>query len=76
MMRWTAAVLLRNALAGQSGWQVILKPIPPQPYRLDVHQDVLDDLLERLSRTRWPDEVPGAGWQYGSSLAFMRRLTA
>jgi hypothetical protein len=51
-------------------------PVEPQPFRLDVHDDVLDDLRERLSRTRWPDEIPGSGWQYGSNLAFVQRLTA
>jgi hypothetical protein len=50
--------------------------VEPQPYRLNVSDDVLDDLRERLARTRWPDEIPESGWQYGSSLAFMRRLTA
>ena len=50
--------------------------LQPQPYRLAVHDEVLDDLRERLTRTRWPDEIPESGWQYGSSLAFMRRLTA
>jgi pimeloyl-ACP methyl ester carboxylesterase len=47
----------------------------PQPFHLDVHDDVLDDLRERLARTRWPDEIPESGWEYGSNLAFMRRLT-
>jgi pimeloyl-ACP methyl ester carboxylesterase len=46
----------------------------PEPYRLHVRDEVLDDLRERLSRTRWPDEIPGSGWKYGSSLDFMRRL--
>ena len=50
-------------------------PVAPQPYRLDFHDDLLDDLRERLSRIRWPDEIPESGWQYGSNLAFMRRLT-
>jgi hypothetical protein len=36
---------------------------------------VLEDLRERLGRTRWPDEIPVSGWQYGANLAFMRRLT-
>jgi pimeloyl-ACP methyl ester carboxylesterase len=47
----------------------------PQPYRIDVPDDVLHDLGDRLSRTRWPDEIPGSEWEYGSSLAFMRHLT-
>jgi pimeloyl-ACP methyl ester carboxylesterase len=49
-------------------------PVQPERYRLQIRDEVLDDLRERLSRTRWPDEIPESGWQYGSSLDFMRRL--
>ena len=31
------------------------------PYKIDVPQEVIDDLRERLQRTRWPNEVPGTG---------------
>jgi hypothetical protein len=31
------------------------------PFVVDVAQASLDDLRERLARTRWPDEVDGAG---------------
>ena len=41
---------------------------------VDVAQASLDDLRARLARTRWPDEVDGAGWDYGASLAYMREL--
>ena len=37
-------------------------------------QHVVDDLRGRLSRTRWPDEIPGSGWQYGFNLAFLKDL--
>ena len=47
----------------------------PERFRLDVADDVLDDLRDRLARTRWPDEVPDSGWRYGASLAFLQRLT-
>ena len=46
----------------------------PEPFRLHVADDVLDDLRERLSRTRLPDEIPDSGWRYGTNLDFMRRL--
>ena len=45
-----------------------------QPYRVDVPQDVLDDLKRRLERTRWPDEIIGSGWDYGSNLAYVKEL--
>ncbi|MFL6121459.1 epoxide hydrolase family protein [Actinophytocola sp.] len=35
------------------------------PFRIDVPQSAVDDLVARLARTRWPDELPGAGWAYG-----------
>jgi pimeloyl-ACP methyl ester carboxylesterase len=44
------------------------------PFRIQVPQAALDDLRERLARTRWPDEVRGAGWSYGASLEVIRDL--
>jgi microsomal epoxide hydrolase len=46
----------------------------PEPFRLDVPQETLEDLTARLERTRWPDEIPGSGWRYGSNLAYVQRL--
>ena len=47
-----------------------------RPFRVDVPQADLDDLTDRLARTRWPDELPGAGWDYGIPLARVRDLVA
>jgi epoxide hydrolase len=44
------------------------------PFRIDVPQTVLDDLQERLARTRWPDQLPDAGWNYGVPLGYVREL--
>ena len=46
----------------------------PRPFQLHVPDAVLTDLRARLERVRWPDEAPGAGWQHGSSLAYMKEL--
>jgi microsomal epoxide hydrolase len=46
----------------------------PAPFTIRVGEDVLADLGERLARARWPDEIPGNDWRYGTSLAFMRSL--
>ena len=46
----------------------------PEPFRLDVPEETLDDLTARLERTRWPDEIPGSDWRYGSNLAYVQRL--
>ncbi|MET1074070.1 MAG: epoxide hydrolase family protein [Umezawaea sp.] len=42
------------------------------PYRIDVPQADLDDLHDRLTRTRWPDEVPGT--DHGVPLARVKDL--
>ena len=47
-----------------------------EPFRVAVSEASLVDLKERLARTRWPDEVSGAGWDYGANLAYMRELVA
>ncbi|MDT0265780.1 epoxide hydrolase [Streptomyces sp. DSM 44915] len=44
------------------------------PFRIDVPQAALDDLTDRLARTRWPNEVADAGWDYGFPLARLREL--
>ncbi|MES4900682.1 MULTISPECIES: epoxide hydrolase family protein [unclassified Streptomyces] len=47
---------------------------PIHPFRIAVPQPDLDDLRERLVRTRWPDQLPGAGWSYGVSLDYVREV--
>ena len=46
-----------------------------QPFRIAVPQADLDDLRARLAGARWPDEVAGAGWEYGTNLSYMKDLT-
>jgi pimeloyl-ACP methyl ester carboxylesterase len=45
-----------------------------RPFTIRVEDAVLDDLRDRLARTRWPDELPGVGWDYGVPLAYLRDL--
>ena len=45
-----------------------------RPFRVDVPQAELDDLRDRLARTRWPDDYEGVGWDYGADLATMKEL--
>ncbi|MBD2891338.1 hypothetical protein amrb99_02410 [Actinomadura sp. RB99] len=44
------------------------------PFRIDIPQADLDDLHDRLARTRWPDDLPGVGWSYGVPTAYAREL--
>lgn len=45
-----------------------------EPFKIDVPEATLEDLKRRLDRTRWPDEIPGSGWNYGSNLAYVKEL--
>ena len=45
-----------------------------KPFRINIPQADLDDLRDRLSRTRWPNEVADAGWDYGFPLARLKEL--
>lgn len=47
-----------------------------QPFQIDVADEVLEDLRARLRRTRWPDQIPGIGWQQGTELDWLRRLVS
>ena len=46
----------------------------PQPFRLHVADSAIDDLRERLARTRFPDQAPGEPWAYGADLAYLKEL--
>ena len=45
-----------------------------RPFRIDIPQADLDDLADRLARTRWTDELPGIGWTYGVPTSYLRGL--
>ena len=45
-----------------------------RPFLLDLPQADLDDLHDRLARTRWPDELEGVDWSYGVPLDYVREL--
>ena len=44
------------------------------PFTINVSDSVLEDLQKRLSLTRWPDEIPGSGWGYGTNLDYLKEL--
>jgi pimeloyl-ACP methyl ester carboxylesterase len=44
------------------------------PFRIDIPQADLDDLHERLARTRWPGQLPGDGWSRGVPVDYLRAV--
>jgi microsomal epoxide hydrolase len=45
-----------------------------RPFRIDVPQEVLDDLHRRLDATIWPPTIADAGWDYGTDIDELRAL--
>src|SRR5918996_4121844 len=46
-----------------------------KPFRIQVAEADLEDLRDRLARTRWPDELPGVGWDDGVPLTYLKELS-
>jgi pimeloyl-ACP methyl ester carboxylesterase len=47
-----------------------------EPFRIHVADEVLNDLRARLRHTRWPDQIPGMGWEQGTELDWLQRLVS
>jgi hypothetical protein len=45
-----------------------------RPFLIDIPQADLADLRARLARTRWPDQLPEAGWDYGIPVDYVKEL--
>mgnify|MGYP001343544089 CR=1 FL=1 len=55
---------------------VIIARVNVEPYAVAVPDAVLDDLHDRIRRTRWPDPAPGEPWSQGADLDYLRGLLA
>ncbi len=45
-----------------------------EKFEIRVEDAVLDDLKQRLARTRWTDQIEGSGWDYGTDAAYLKEL--
>jgi pimeloyl-ACP methyl ester carboxylesterase len=48
--------------------------MPVNPFYIPFSLAALDDLRERLRRTRWPEDLPSSAWQYGFDLGFLQEI--
>src|SRR3989449_6850005 len=44
------------------------------PFKIHVPDSVLTDLKRRLAQTRFADEIPDAGWDYGTNVVYLKNL--
>lgn len=45
-----------------------------EKFDIKISEQLLDDLQGRLEQTRWPDQIEGADWQYGTNLDYLKSL--
>jgi epoxide hydrolase len=45
-----------------------------EPFEIRVDDAVLEDLRDRLARTRFADQIGGTGWDYGLPVEYLRDL--
>jgi epoxide hydrolase len=43
-------------------------------FRIEIPQSDLDDLKRKIAITRWPEEIPGVGWDRGVPLEYLKEL--
>jgi pimeloyl-ACP methyl ester carboxylesterase len=48
----------------------------PVAFELHVPEEEIEDLRDRLGRTRFADQAPGAPWAYGTDRDFLRHLVS
>jgi pimeloyl-ACP methyl ester carboxylesterase len=70
------AALLLLALTTTATLAQSPAPAGIRPFRIQTEDSVLEDLRERLAKTRWPDQVPDSAWDYGVDQAYMKALVA
>jgi pimeloyl-ACP methyl ester carboxylesterase len=51
----------------------VVMPALPQVFTLNVPEEAISDLGERLGRTRFPDQI-GEPWAYGADVGYLRQL--
>jgi pimeloyl-ACP methyl ester carboxylesterase len=45
-----------------------------EPFSIPFSQQAVNDLQDRLRRTRWLDEIPGSAWEYGVGIQFLQEI--
>ena len=69
----TARVDIHRARLGDAPRRHPMTDPGIEPFRIHVDDAVLDDLHDRLARTRLPDQIDGTGWEYGIPLDYLAR---
>ena len=44
------------------------------PFQIQISPAIVEDLKQRLSRTRWADQIENREWEYGTNLNYLKSL--
>lgn len=47
-----------------------------RPLKINIAQEMIDDLKRRLKNTRWLDDIVNSGWDYGTNLSYLKELVS
>src|SRR5258705_12282630 len=81
-IRFAAAAVSMIAVLAPGGFAYAQRPTESAtasspaiiPFKIHVPDSVLTDLKRRLAQSRFADEFPDAGWDYGTNLAYLKSL--
>ena len=73
LLTWTR-IVASYELRGMSTNTVTPRTLDVEPFEIRVADGLLDDLRDRLARTRWPDPDPVGPWVRGTDIAYLRDL--
>ena len=51
-------------------------PLHITTFSIHIEEEILSDLRERIRNTRWPDQAPGAAWDQGTDVDYLKQLLA
>src|SRR5258705_10973689 len=79
-IRFAAAAVSMIAVLAPGGFAYAQRPTESAtasspaivPFKIHVPDSVLTDLKRRLAQSRFADEFPDAGWDYGTNLAYLK----
>lgn len=45
-----------------------------RPFRVEIDEAAIQDLKARIANTRWPEQLPGAEWERGVPVSYLKEL--
>ena len=45
-----------------------------RPFKIEIPEEDVQDLIERLKGARYPDQLDEMGWKYGTELSYLQKL--